>query len=803
LTFIKNKFKITILTITIFLFYGCGAALEETPADGTEKQTQIEQPDNNINQNTEVNNNPTANIADKITREAGVFINFSGDAYDADNDTLSFVWKEGDTLLSTNQNFTKNDFSVGEHNITFTVMDAHGESASDNMIITIVPSNTTNDAPTALDQNIDTDEDNAIAFTLEINDLEGDALTMTITSAPSHGVIEGTMPNFTYTPHANFRGNDTITYKVNDGNSDSNDATVYILIRNVNDAPTADHKTISTNENSPKSVTLSGSDTEGDNLTYSLYTNPSHGAVTGATPNLIYTPQANYSGNDSFSYVANDGDKNSNIATILVQINDTPVAHAGENKSVKVGQSITITGTGDDSDGNILSYQWEKGDTVLSNTSSLTYTPTKIGGEKLTLTVTDDKGAIGNDTVTITGSKELPLVIIRVEFNDYTFNSDETVWNSKIFGNNEGALNHYYNEISYGKFQFSKAHETQGTINDGIITVKLNENHPGNVDDFPNRLVQAIKLTNDYIDYSQYDINNNNAISKDELQVMFLIAGGECSTGLSPGVWAHAWCMYGRNAEAPTLDGVEVMGCSTNGGYSRFGESHFNHGTDATVGIIAHELGHAALGLPDLYDTDAGGVSEGIGNFGLMGAGNWGNKSNQELPGTTPTHMTGWSKVRSGFVTPTVIESNKLNLEFRGTSFIDYQLYKINTGHDGEYFLLENRTNNGYDRGLFSLEGETDFSGGLSIVHIDDNMADNNDETHKLVDIEEADNAGLDTGAHRGHINNLYFSGNVDSFTPTTAPNSNLYDGTSSGLSITNISATGNSMSADIEIRKN
>ena len=797
--FIKNIFKITILTISTFLFFGCGTPVDETPGNRT-VQEPTQKPNDNINEETEINNNPTANIVDKITREAGVSINFSGDAYDADNDVLSFIWQEGDTILSTSRNFVKNDFSEGEHNITFTVTDSHGESASDNMTITIIPSNTINDAPTATDQNVSTDEDNAIAFELDANDVEGDELTMSITSAPSHGVITGTVPNLTYTPHANFRGNDTVTYKVNDGNSDSNEATVYILIRDVNDAPIADHKTISTNENSSKSVTLSGSDTEGDNITFSLYSNPSHGTVTGITPNLIYTPHTNYSGNDSFSYIANDGDKDSNIATILIKINDAPVANAGVNQSVKVGQSIIITGTGDDSDGTISSYQWKKGDTILSNTSSLNYTPAKIGGEELTLTVTDDKGAIGNDTVTITGSKELPLVIIRIEFNDYTFNSDAAVWNSKIFGNSEGELNHYFNEVSYGKFQFSKANETEDTENDGIITVKLNENHPDDIEDFPNRLVQAIELTNDYIDYSQYDRNNNNAISREELQIMFLVAGGERATGVRPGIWAHAWCMYGGNAEAPTLDGVEVMGCYTNGGYSRFGESHFSHGTDASIGIIAHELGHGALELPDLYDTDLNSISEGIGNFGVMGAGSWGQKSIEEAPGTTPTHMTGWSKVYAGFVDPIVIENNSSNLKFRGTSYIDYQLYKITTRRSGEYFLLENRTNSGYDRGLFSLEGETDFAGGLSILHIDDNMHNNDDETHKLVDIEEANNAGLDAGTHRGHINNLYFSGNIDSFTPTTTPNSNLYNGTSSGLSVTNISDTGASMFADIEI---
>ena len=699
-----------------FLFSACGSTVEEIPKNKIVQEvtpTPTKKQDIPATEEIVTNTKPKAEIIDKLIRENGVLINFSGGAYDADDDQLSFKWQEGETLLSTKKDFTKNDFSEGEHNITFTVTDAHGESDSDTMTITILPSNDTNDIPILLDQNIVTDEDQEVSFTIEADDVEGDPLTMIVTSNPIHGTLNGIFPNLTYTPNENFRGSDTVRYKVNDGNSDSNEATVYILIRTVN---------------------------------------------------------------------------------------DTPLVNAGEDQKIKIGHETWVSGNATDSDGEIIKYEWKESNKILSDQPTFKYKPQTVGIHELTLTATDNENATTSDRVSINVTNKLPLVIIRIEFNDYKFHSDASVWSQKIFGTGDGELNHYYNEISYGKLQFEKAIETQATTNDGIITVSLNENHPNDVDDFPNRIVEAIQLTNSYINYAQYDTDHNNAISRDELQVMFLVAGGERSTGLSPGIWAHAWCMYGGNTNAPTLDGVKLMECSTDGWYSRFGESHFQHGTDATIGIIAHELGHSALGLPDLYDTDLDGVSEGIGNFGLMGAGNWGKKSITESPGMTPTHMTGWSKMQSGFVDPIVIENNSSTLEFRGTSYIDYQLYKITTQRSGEYFLVENRTNNGYDRGLSLLKGNT-FTGGLSILHIDDNVYDNNDETHKLVDIEEANNVGLDTGEHRGHTHNLYFSGNVDSFTPTTTPNSNLYNARSSGISITNISDNGASMFADIEIQ--
>jgi M6 family metalloprotease-like protein len=405
----------------------------------------------------------------------------------------------------------------------------------------------------------------------------------------------------------------------------------------------------------------------------------------------------------------------------------------------------------------------------------------------------------GGEEPPVITQRELPLIIIRINFNDYQFRNNESVWHSKIFGNHEGELNHYYNEISYGNFQFKEANETDGTVNDGIITVSLNENHPGDVDSFIDRINSAVSLANSYIDFSAYDKNHNGAISKDELQIMYLVAGGESATGVTPGIWAHAWCMYGGNAEAPTHDGVKIMNCGDNGGYSRFGERHFGiDGPDASMGIIAHELGHAALSLPDLYDYD--GSSEGIGDFGLMGGGSWGKKPGDNYPGETPVHMTGWSKIKSGFAVPEVINSDVTNLNIRGASYSDYKFYKIYTGVADEYFLIENRAPSGYDMGLTSLAGTDSFTGGLSILHIDDTRQNNSDDAHRVVDIEEANNAGLDSKADRGHINNLFFSGNSDSFTPTSTPNSNTNDGANTGISVTNISDAGSTMSVDIDV---
>lgn len=486
--------------------------------------------------------------------------------------------------------------------------------------------------------------------------------------------------------------------------------------------------------------------------------------------------------------------------------NQAPTADAGADKTVQVSQAINITGSGSDTDGSIKSYQWKKGNTVLASTASFSYTPTTAGTDTLTFTVTDNGGETGSDTMNVTAIniRMQPLIIIRIEFNDYQFTSLASVWSQKIFGTNEGQLNHYYNEISYRKFQLKAANETDG-VNDGVITVQLDENHPGVLEEKIDRLRAGVLLADASINFSQYDTDKNGVISSSELQIMFLVAGGERATGANPGIWAHASCMQ----QSTRLDNVNLMNCSDDGVYSAFGEKHFDadSGSDATIGVIAHELGHAVFALPDLYDTDDS--SAGIGNFGLMGGGSWGQKEADIYPGATPVHMTGWSKEYCGFVVSTVASAS--NLQINATSSAEYKLYQIPTGTSGEYFLVENRAATGYDRGLYSLRGKNSgsFEGGLSILHIDNNKINcivrndcNNDETHKLVDVEEANNnLDLDKNSMNvGEYNNLYFSGNSDSFTSDTAPNSNRYDSKGSGVRITNVSGPGPIMSVDIEI---
>ena len=412
-------------------------------------------------------------------------------------------------------------------------------------------------------------------------------------------------------------------------------------------------------------------------------------------------------------------------------------------------------------------------------------------------------------------SKENRMLVIQLDYRNQHFINGENSWSDKIFGTNNHQLNHYMRSVSQGNFTYSPVAEGGGD-NNGVLSVCFDTDHPDpNVDigsQFHPDLSDAIRNVSSLgFDFSIYDTNRDGRITPDELLVVFIMAGEEdaYNGGSSRnGIWAHEYCTEPQYT--PVVNGVSVMGCAStpteaDGSYAIFGERHrdFSDDHDATIGIIAHELGHAALRLPDLYDVF--GRSAGIGGFGLMSTGSWGQATNSEYPGATPTHLSAWSKIDVGWVQPEVKSSiNNSLVNLYGTNESNYNIVKIPINNH-EYFLLENRSRDGYDSGLTTLLEGT-YQGGLAIWHIDDDTIaqkrDDNevnaDVRHKGVDLEEANDPRMDNSSNNfGHANNLFFSTNKSEFTPTTVPNTNSYT-TSSGIYIENISAVSTQMHASI-----
>jgi autotransporter-associated beta strand protein len=237
-----------------------------------------------------------------------------------------------------------------------------------------------NSPPVASAQNLTTPEDATLPLTLAGSDADNHPLTFTIVTPPSSGTLSGTAPNLIYTPTGNYHGPDGFTFKVNDGEADSAPATVAITVTPVNDAPVAQAQAVTTAEDTLKSITLAGSDLEGDALTYTVVTPPVRGTLSGTPPNFTYIPQENYHGADSFTFRVNDGIADSPPA--LVQITITPVndAPVAADQSVEtpagVAKDVFLTATDIDLDALSFSIVTPPANGSLSGTPpNLTYTP--------------------------------------------------------------------------------------------------------------------------------------------------------------------------------------------------------------------------------------------------------------------------------------------------------------------------------------------------------------------------------------------------------------------------------------------
>jgi hypothetical protein len=164
-------------------------------------------------------------------------------------------------------------------------------------------------------------------FTLTGSDPEDSSLTYSVVDSPTDGVLTGTPPNLTYIPDTNFEGNDSFTFKANDGALDSAPVTVSVLVH-PNWLPVANQQGVTVTQNSSQSFTLTGSDPEGASLTYSVTDTLLHGVLTGTAPNnLTYTPNPDYQGLDSFTFTVNDGYTDSAPGVVSFWVpQDTPPA---------------------------------------------------------------------------------------------------------------------------------------------------------------------------------------------------------------------------------------------------------------------------------------------------------------------------------------------------------------------------------------------------------------------------------------------------------------------------------------------
>ncbi len=280
-----------------------------------------------------------------------------------------------------------------------------------------------NQSPNANDDFVNMNPNAVGVFNVLANDSDpdGDSLTITSVSAPSHGTVV-ILPSgeLRYTPNANYAGQEILNYVISDGNGEIASANVVIRINNRSPIARADATT--TFVNAPVTITVLGNDTEPDSqpLTVASVTSPVHGTVTiNGNGTIRYTPTPGYAGPDSFNYTVNDGVGGVSTATVTVTVvNRIPVA-ANDVATTFVNTAVAIPVLTNDSDpdGSPLTVSSAstptRGTAVINPNGTIFYTPNAgyLGVDSFTYTVNDGAGGTAMATVNVTIGNRNPVAV--------------------------------------------------------------------------------------------------------------------------------------------------------------------------------------------------------------------------------------------------------------------------------------------------------------------------------------------------------------------------------------------------------
>jgi len=330
----------------------------------------------------------------------------------------------------------------GSDSFTFRVNDGALYSEAETVTIAVTP---VNDAPVADSGSLTVQENTPADGQLTGNDMDaGTTLTYELVTGPSHGkVTVNSDGSYTYVPDTNYSGSDSFTFKVNDGELDSEVQTITITVTPViiipgggipvNNAPTAHNGSLTVQEDTPTNGQLTGSDMDtGTTLTYELVTGTSHGNVTvNSDGNYTYTPDPDYNGSDSFTFKVNDGALDSEVKTIIITVipvNDPPVVQPQDTINISVGEKASGKVTATDKDKDPLTYTADTpahGTVVIDKaTGAWIYTPDEnfSGADSFKVTVSDGKGGVTVTEITIKVLRN--DVVIRLDANPSTIVGD-------------------------------------------------------------------------------------------------------------------------------------------------------------------------------------------------------------------------------------------------------------------------------------------------------------------------------------------------------------------------------------------
>jgi M6 family metalloprotease-like protein len=382
----------------------------------------------------------------------------------------------------------------------------------------------------------------------------------------------------------------------------------------------------------------------------------------------------------------------------------------------------------------------------------------------------------------VTGTAVIPVILIN--FADTTTSYTPEDFEQLLFSTGTNSMKDYYEEVSYGVFSVSSGPS-------GIAGWYEAVNNRGTYGSSALAL-EAVQYADSFFNYDEYDWNDDCYV---EVSVVHQGHGREETDDPNDIKSESGTLSYNTNdpCTAPGGSGnIQILWYTV--------QPELVDGSLTTIGVYAHEYGHM-LGIWDLYDPDYS--SSGIGKWGLMGKGTF---NGVTRTGDSPAHLSPWHKIQLGWVTPVNVDGVLTDEPIEQASAAS-DVYQFSYGEPGdgtsEYFLVENRQKTGFDAGL---PGD-----GLLIWHIAEDGNKYNEcypggpdcaAQHYKVALVQADNLWhLEQGINKGDSGDPYpGSTSNTSFTDSTSPGSSLYSGAPSGVSVTDISASGPVMTATLAL---
>ncbi len=334
---------------------------------------------------------------------------------DADNNQLTVALigpgtTNGTLVLNPDGSFvyTPNQGFSGTDSFQYQANDGQSTKNLSN-VATVTLTMGPNVAPVASNATVQGTENVPSSSTLTATDANFDTLTYAIVTPPSSGTLtafNAATGAFTYTPNQFFHGTDSFTFKANDGQLDSNVATVTLNIAFVDQAPVGVPQTVFVGQNRNVMITLTATDEENDALTFSIVTAPVNGVLSAVTQagsesaTVVYTPKPNFVGSDSFQFKAKDATLFSQPTQVSISVTPPPVFSVSPtivpNPAI-TGSPVTFSATADVINGT-ATIAWNFGDGSTGVGSPITHTYTQSGVFVVATTATSPEGLSVNTT---------------------------------------------------------------------------------------------------------------------------------------------------------------------------------------------------------------------------------------------------------------------------------------------------------------------------------------------------------------------------------------------------------------------